>query len=166
MTWLSIRIVTLAVASTIVAFACIADEGPQIPPENLDCHFRHTVEEVSSFEQLPTQLKHFLRSRWDPSEPYETGFAHAGEKFNSSGNPRSRDTDRRFIRGGYYQDRWFVFFEHGTPGGDPQLLVLNPDISQPSIFIRAQARGYLCGKLDTLIDKYFPAPSTGVGPQD
>ncbi|HEY1632510.1 MAG TPA: hypothetical protein VGF56_14435 [Rhizomicrobium sp.] len=87
---------------------------------DLQCRFRHKVEEVSSLEAMPRAIVKYLHRAMDESarpgdypRPKMPEMAARGAPFNATDAIDTSLSMRRFIRAGRAGDVWFLWYEHG-----------------------------------------------------
>ena len=96
---------------------------------DLQCHFRHPVVDIGSFDELPAQISQYTLLQMDPSGARLTSaqeIAPLGQRFNPTDVLDGLPT-RRFIRAGRAGDKWFLWYEHGGLGYAKILVVYSLD---------------------------------------
>jgi hypothetical protein len=112
------------IACTVASFVSTTANAapPPTPAADLQCKFRHPIEEVGDITAVPVQIQNAMLARIDPAAREDAKFewrhlmAPRGGDFNEIGVWNAENANlpwRRFIRAGHLDSEWFVWFEHG-----------------------------------------------------
>jgi len=101
------RVAVLALALALAAGCAAAKEpAPQPAPAGADCVLKHASHDVLSLRQLPASIRTALVKQAGE-------MADRGAFFNATDVVVKPAPFSRFIRAGYTQGTWYVWYEHG-----------------------------------------------------
>jgi hypothetical protein len=149
-----------------------ASAVPPAPDADLQCKFRHSVEEVTAISEVPPQVQNAMLARMDPSAREGWNFqwhdvmAPRGGQFNSTDVVTVGYPSRRFIRAGHDGSEWFVWFEQGGIAYSKNIALFHIRLGHGTPILRAfvsYRQENPCALTDDLIDNKPPPPGSGSG---
>jgi hypothetical protein len=165
------QLLIVLTAAYFASGAAIA--APPPTPADLQCKFRHPIEEVSDITEAPAQIQNAMLARMDPAAREDAKFewrhlmAPRGGDFNATDAKVTGYPMRRFIRAGHEGVDWFIWYEHGgiVPGKNIALFHLRLGHANPIVraFV-AYNEEDPCGLTDDLIDNKPTPPGLSNDP--
>jgi hypothetical protein len=155
----------------VLIVACFASGAAiAVPPTSapdLQCKFRHPIEEVNDITAVPVQVQNAMLARIDPAAREDAKFewhhlmAPRGGDFNATdvkfvGNPM-----RRFTRAGHEGSEWFVWYERGGFVYSRNIALFHIRLGHANPIVRAfvsYRQEDPCALTDDLLD-FKPVPS-------
>jgi hypothetical protein len=151
------------VMARLLSGAAVA--APPAPLDDLQCKFRHPVEEVDSIAAVPPQIQNVMLARMDPAAREDNKFewhnvmAPRGGEFNSTDVVTAGYPSRRFIRAGHDGSEWFVWYEQGGIAYRKNILLFHIRLGHGTPTVRAftsYEKQDPCALTDDLIDNKVP----------
>ena len=144
------RTVLFAAALALVAGCAIAKPArpePQPAPAGADCALKHASNDVLSLKKLPQSIRDALIRQAGE-------MADRGAFFNATDVVVKPAPFSRFIRAGYTQGTWYVWYEHGGIAYWRQVVLFMID---PAGHVHTSANQIahgqdLCAMTDALLD--------------
>jgi hypothetical protein len=161
------------IALTVASVVCnVATAAPSSPTSDLQCKFRHPIEEVDAITAVPPQVQNAMLARMDPAAREDGKFqwhdvmAPRGGAFNSTDVVTPGYPGRRFIRAGHVGSEWFVWFEQGGIAYRKNVALFHIRLGHGTPILRAFVSYNsedACALTDDLIDNKPAAPGTSPG---
>jgi len=158
----------VAIAAMLAAiFSDAALAAPPSPIADLQCKFRHPIEEVSAITEVPNQIQQTMLARMDPAAREDAKFewhtlmAPRDGAFNSTDVITPGYPGRRFIRAGHDGTEWFVWYEQGGIAYTKNIVLFHIRLGHANPIVRAfvsYRQEDPCALTDDLLD-FKPVPS-------